>query len=398
MNKKYMVCLVSAAAFLGPFTQTIYTPILPEMAEQFRTTQDAVNLTVSVYPIFFAMMQLVYGPLIDKYGRRKLLLLGLLFYLVATAGAALSHSVTILILFRVLQAIGVSVGSVAATTIIGDLYEGKLRGRAMGIFQMFVALGPGLGPLIGGFTGPQLGFHGLFWILFAASMAFWAVLFASLPETKKEGSGKANRFQLRHSSGVLVHPVGLAIVMLGSVQYGIFYTLLILLPNLLQEVYSLGPSATGMMFLAISASIVIGSIVGGRIQEYGDTKKTLWVIAFCQMLSLLFLAFAAPWSLTLFAAGIVFFGICLGLTLPMQTTLLSNEFPERRATSIGVYNFFRYIWMSIGPVAGTYFYRFGYQWEMAAFAVVFAAVLLIIYRSLFRSGAILSSAIEQKYH
>lgn len=189
MKKKFLVYLVSIVAFFGPFTQTIYTPMLPEIQEQFHASQDAVNLTVSIYPIFFAIMQLVYGPLIDRYGRRKMLLLGILVFLMATVGAALSSSIGSLMIFRALQACGGAIGSVAAITVIGDLFEGRMRGRSMGIYQMLVALGPGLGPIFGGFIGHQYGLHLLFWVLLAISMVLWIALLLFLPETKMEGYG-----------------------------------------------------------------------------------------------------------------------------------------------------------------------------------------------------------------
>lgn len=111
-----------------------------------------------------------------------MLLIGFMFYVCATIGA-LSDTVTQLIIFRAPQAMGVAVGSVAPITIIGDLFEGQKRGRSMGIYQMLVALGPGLGPVVGGIVGQHYGVDHLFWLLFAVSLLFWLILFLGLPET-----------------------------------------------------------------------------------------------------------------------------------------------------------------------------------------------------------------------
>jgi MFS transporter, DHA1 family, multidrug resistance protein len=380
MRKKILVYLVSTVAFFGPFTQTIYTPMLPEIQEQFHASQNAVNLTVSIYPIFFAIMQLVYGPLIDRYGRRKILLLGILFFLLATVGVALSSSIGSLMLFRALQACGGAVGSVAAITVIGDLYEGKMRGRSMGIYQMLVALGPGFGPIFGGFVGHQYGFHRLFWVLFAISMVLWISLLRFLPETKKESIGE-DGFRFRQFSNVLTHRIGLGIVVIGSVQYSIFYSLLILLPGILYDLYELTPGQTGLMFLPISLCIVIGSLIGGRIQEHFDLKKLLLVTVTLNMVSILCFAVIASVSLTFLTSSIALFGLFLGLSLPLQTTLLANELPYNRATSTGVYNFFRYVWMTIGPVVGTYFfYQIGFRLEFYMATFIYACSLLFVYR------------------
>ena len=149
MNRNLLIYLVSFAAFLGPFTQSIYTPMLPEIQRHFHTSAFVVNLTISIFTLGLAAMQPVYGPLADIKGRRKVLLAGILIYTGASAGAAVSSSIWWLIFFRALQAVGIAAGSVIATTVIGDLFRDKRLGRAMGTFQMLVTFGPVAGPVIG---------------------------------------------------------------------------------------------------------------------------------------------------------------------------------------------------------------------------------------------------------
>lgn len=120
--------------------------------------------------------------------------------------------------------------------------------------------------------------------------------------------------------------VGLAIVVLGSVQYSVFYTLLILLPNILSDLYALAPGQTGLMFLPVSVCVVISSLIGGRIQEHFDLKKWLFAIALLNMTSVFLFAVLASVSLPLLTVNISLFGMFLGLSLPSQTTLLSNVF------------------------------------------------------------------------
>lgn len=162
LNKKLIVYVVAFAAFFGPFTQTIYAPLIPEVQQQFHTSEFVINLTISIFTLVLALMQIVYGPLADKLGRRRIMLPGILIYIAASIGAALSPSIPSLIFFRAVQAAGIAVGSVVATTVIGDLFTGKQLGRSMGTFQMMVSLGPVVGPVIGGIVGEVSGFHGVF--------------------------------------------------------------------------------------------------------------------------------------------------------------------------------------------------------------------------------------------
>lgn len=382
MNKKFIIYLVSFAAFFGPFTQTIYTPMLPEIQQQFQASEFTVNLTISIFTIVLAFMQIVYGPLIDSYGRKKILLLGMLVYIVACIGAALSPSIYILIIFRALQAGGMAVGSVVATTVIGDLFQGKLRGRAMGTFQMLVALGPVVGPVIGGFIGEHFGFHGVFWVLALTSFILWGLNVKFLPETKLDAGDKIS-FQLRDFSRILVKPAGTAIIVLGFIQYFTYYTFLVFLPSILSS-FHLSPSQSGIVYLPMSLFVVIGSMVGGRIQERFEERKLLIMTASFNVISTFLFVFISSISLSMLMLGISMFGLFLGISLPVQTTLLVNEFQHHRATATGVYNFFRYLGMAAGPLIGTIFYHLGNKMEFIVAGALFTCAVLFANRQFSR--------------
>lgn len=132
-------------------------------------------------------MQLVYGPLTDLKGRRKILLTGISIYIFASLECAFSKEIYIFLLFRSIQAVGIAAGSVVVTTVIADLFDGKECGQAMGMFQMSVSLGPmgvynffrymgmALGPMIGSFfyhIGGNVGLFGAVSLLFAGSVLF----------------------------------------------------------------------------------------------------------------------------------------------------------------------------------------------------------------------------------
>ncbi|MGZ6505394.1 MAG: MFS transporter, partial [Tumebacillaceae bacterium] len=265
MNPRLIVFLVSFAAFLGPLTQTIYTPILPEIQSDFQTSQFLINFTISIFTIILAGLQIVYGPLTDSKGRRTVLLPGIALYVLASIGCAYSTSIGMLLLFRSLQAAGIAAGSVVATTVIGDLFEGKMRGRAMGTFQMLVALGPVVGPVIGGFVGAHFGYHGVFWVLTVAGLLMFVANWRFLPETKPELP--AQRFSLRNFTSILAEPTGTSVILLGFIQYYTFYNFLVFLPDILTKDYNFSAEKKGLLFLPMSLALVLGSFLGGRLQE-----------------------------------------------------------------------------------------------------------------------------------
>ncbi|WP_087458687.1 MFS transporter [Tumebacillus avium] len=382
MKHRVILYLVAFAAFLGPFTQTIYTPILPEVQGHFATTQFLVNLSISIFTIVLAAMQIVYGPLTDRKGRRYVLLPGIFLYTLASIGCAFAPSIETLLIFRSLQAVGIAAGSVVATTVIGDLFSGKERGRAMGTFQMLVALGPVLGPVIGGFVGGSFGSRGVFFVLVATGLLMLVLNWRLLPETKPE-TGGGERFGLADFARILRDPTGHSVVLLGFVQYYTFYNFLVFLPDILTDTYGLTAEEKGIVFLPLSLSLVAGTYLGGRIQERIPPRKSLVLTAGLNVVSVLVFILAAHLSLWTLVVTLILFGICLGLSLPVQTTLLSERFVRERATAIGVYNFSRYMGMAAGPLLGSLLYqgsRLGVLFGFAA--LLFGAVVLFAGRQL----------------
>ncbi|MBL0387153.1 MFS transporter [Tumebacillus sp. ITR2] len=384
MNKRILLYLVALCAFMGPFTQTIYTPLLPEVQTELHTTQLLINLTISVFTVVLALMQIVYGPLTDLKGRRYVLLPGIALYVLATIGCAFSHSIYVLLVFRGFQAAGIATGSVVATTVIGDLFSGKERGRAMGTFQMMVSLGAVAGPLIGGYIGAQAGFNGVFWVLAGVGSALLMSIAFLLPETKSQESS-GDRFTVKSFAVILRHPTGLSVILLGFIQYYTFYNFLVFLPDILSRYYSLGIEEKSLVFLPLSLAIAVGSFIGGRLQERIEPRRSLILTSSLNVASVVLFLLLAKLSLGLLILSIFLFGLCLGLSLPVQTTLLTASFVRERATAIGVYNFFRYMGMAAGPMVGTVLYRGGVSVLYGVAAVLFALTVWLASRKL--SGA-----------
>ena len=386
MNPRLILYLVAFSAFLGPLTQTIYTPILPEVRSHFQTTPFLINLSISIFTIFLALMQIVYGPLVDRRGRRVVLVPAIVLYVLVTVGASFASSIGWLLVFRALQAVGIAAASVVATTVIADLFQGRERGRAMGTFQMMVSLGPVVGPMIGGWIGGAFGVHGIFYVLTVVGLIMLLLIMRFLPETKPEVSS-GDKFSFRDFSYVLSQKIGAAVLALGFVQYYSFYNFLVFLPEVLTERYQLGAEEKGMVFLPLSLMIVIGSFLGGRFQERFDTRKFLIASTSLNVLALLLFTLLAESGLPVLIVCISLFGLMLGLSLPVQTTLLTEAFVGKRATAIGMYNFFRYLGMAAGPLLGTPLFNTGgltllYGFAAAFFAAVawFAGLLLLKWR------------------
>jgi len=374
MSPRLLTFMVAFAAFLGPFTQTVYAPILPELGGALRTTPFLINLSISIFTLVLAFMQIIYGPLVDRSGRKRTLLAGLAIYIVASLGCFLADCIETLLAFRALQAVGIAAGAVVAVTVIGDRFEGAARGRAMGSFQMMVALGPVVGPVVGGFVGEHLDFHYVFLLLALVGAA--ALLSNSIWLRETRPAGEPRAFHPAQYLEVLGNRQGLAIMLLSFVQYYAFYNYLVFMPRVLDAVYGLSASEKGLVFLPLSVAVVIGSYVGGRLLGHWRPRPMLLVTALLNALSLLLFVAVAPLSLVALVVAVTAFGLFLGLSLPVQTSLLMDLYQHNRATAVGGYNFFRFMGMATGPVLGSWLFQDGNLGLLYGFAA--AAFLLAV--------------------
>ncbi|MBW7924779.1 MAG: MFS transporter [Burkholderiaceae bacterium] len=344
---------VSAAAFLGPFTQTVYVPSLVEIGAELHATTLMVNLTISVYSIIFAISSFVWGPLADSRGRRAVLLSGLALFVAGSLLCLLAPSYALFLVGRIVQACGISTGSVIAATVIGDVYAPAQRQHAMSANQLVVFLGPVFGPVIGGFVAGYLHWQWAFGVLIVAGMVVLLYDRAVVPETLHHG-GDAGSITLERVRSVVRDRAARAILLLGFGQFYGYYVFLVFLP-LLVERFGLSTAQKGLAFVPLTAGILVGIGVARRWLSHWPSERIIgigsWAIA-ATVLALWLLVLTGTLTLWLLAAAMMLFGVLLGTSLPAQSTLLVSLFSANRATAMGIYNFMRFIGAASGPLLG----------------------------------------------
>src|SRR5690606_19234992 len=149
INRTFLIILLGILAAIGPFTIDMYLPGFKQIAADFGTNEKQVAFTLTSYFFGIAVGQLVYGPLVDKYGRKKPLLTGLGIYILSALGCALSGSIESLIAMRLLQALGGCVGMVASNAIISDVYEKDRRAKAFSMIMLVMGVAPVIAPTVG---------------------------------------------------------------------------------------------------------------------------------------------------------------------------------------------------------------------------------------------------------
>ncbi|AIQ52844.1 MFS transporter [Paenibacillus sp. FSL R7-0331] len=376
MHKRRLLLILGTSAAVVSLAQSLYIPLLPDLQQDLNTSLHLVNLTVTLFTVAMATMQIILGPIVDRNGRKKILIPGIIVYVAATIGCMFSGSIEMLLIFRVIQGIGASSVPLVAATMIGDVFEGKERAESMATYQMILGISPAIGPLIGGVIGSVSGYTGAFGFAAVSALLILIATIFMLPETKPVKTTPAGkRLGLKAFRKILENKTGVVVLISGFIMYDVFYTFIVFLPTILQNKYALGAANIGFFSLALMIFNLVGSKTSGKLQTRLGSVRTLFWAGIITIVSLVIFIFAADYSLIGLLISLMLTGFVTGLATPVMPTLLSSEFVEERATAMGVYNFVRYLGMAAAPLIGSFLYPLG---NIQLLIGITAAMIIIV--------------------
>jgi DHA1 family bicyclomycin/chloramphenicol resistance-like MFS transporter len=172
--------LASTAAMMSAH---LYTPSMPHLVDYFHTTPAVVKLSLSLNALAFAFLQLFYGPLSDRFGRRPVMLGGMTGFVVFSLACAFAQSINQLISARILQGMSAAAEAVLVYAIIHDLFDDTDRVRALAIYGMVIALTPAIAPIVGGYVHVWLGWRANFVLITATGVLAIILIWRLLPES-----------------------------------------------------------------------------------------------------------------------------------------------------------------------------------------------------------------------
>ncbi len=180
-----IILVLGSLSTVSPFAIDMYLPGFPEIANDLNTTIDKVQLSLTSYFVGIAVGQLLYGPLLDRFGRKPPLFAGLALYVAASIGCAFTFSVESLIAMRFLQALGGCVGMVAAQAFVRDIFPASKTAQAFSWMTLVVAVSPMIAPTAGGYVIPTWGWHSVFIVLALVTAIILVMSYTILPDGKK---------------------------------------------------------------------------------------------------------------------------------------------------------------------------------------------------------------------
>lgn len=179
-----LILILGALSTISPFSIDMYLPGFPAIARDLGTTIPVIQLSLTSYFIGIAAGQLLYGPLLDRFGRKNPLYAGLLLYILASFGCGLTASADSLIAMRFLQALGGCAGMVAAQTLVRDLFPLEKTAQAFSWITLVIAISPMIAPALGGYVAVAFGWEAIFIILAVITIFILLLVHFVLPEGK----------------------------------------------------------------------------------------------------------------------------------------------------------------------------------------------------------------------
>jgi DHA1 family bicyclomycin/chloramphenicol resistance-like MFS transporter len=313
----YVALLVALSSF-GPLTMSIYTPVMPLIGGALGAGPDEVKVTLTTYMLGFAVGQLFYGPLSDRYGRRPVLLGGLLFFTATTIGCVYAGSIASLIAQRFFQGFGACAGVVVGRALARDAYAFKDMPRIMGVISLALNISPAIAPTVGGYLGEIFGWSATFWVLAAFSSALFVVVAVGLPETNLHRSAAVDATALLRGSGEMLRdPVFRGYVLTMGFSFALNFGMIAGTPFILQDRLGFAPREFGLLVLisvagftsgGICNQLLIGRVAPPRILQ-GATCFHLMGLAFMALPAvfntLAWWSIVVPHALLSFGSGMV---------------------------------------------------------------------------------------------
>lgn len=177
-----IILILGALCTISPFSIDMYLPGFPAIAKDLATGIASVQLSLTSYLVGISVGQLLYGPLLDRFGRKKPLYIGLIIYIIASLGCALTESVEMLIAMRFIQALGGCAGMVAAQALVRDLFPVNKTAQAFSLLTLVIAISPMVAPTLGGYVTAAFGWHYVFILLAFITVLIIIAVYFILPQ------------------------------------------------------------------------------------------------------------------------------------------------------------------------------------------------------------------------
>ena len=265
-SKLFLVLLLGVLSAFGPFVVDLYLPSLPQLASFFETSASMTQLTLTTAMIGLAVGQLLLGPLSDKFGRKKPLIISLVIYIISTVLIVFSPNIETMIVLRVIQGLSSAGSVVISRAVATDLYRGREMTRFFGLLMTINGIAPIISPILGSLLLEYISWKGVFVFLALIGVIVLFFCFRLKESLSAENRLQGSIFATFSTFGVIIkNRLFMSYVGIESFLLGAMFAYIAASPFILQSFYGLSAFIFSLCFGANGAALVIGANIGGKL-------------------------------------------------------------------------------------------------------------------------------------
>jgi DHA1 family bicyclomycin/chloramphenicol resistance-like MFS transporter len=350
-----LIIIIALLTMVAPFSIDTYLPSFPDIGRELAASATQMQQTLSLYMAAFAVMSLVYGPLSDAFGRRRVILFAMAVYVATSVGCAVASDFHWLLLMRIGQGLSASGGLIVGRAVVRDAFSGSRAQRAMSKVMLVFALAPAVAPIIGGWLHSVAGWRSVFWFLSGLGVFLWLLVALRLPETLSP--------QSRHSP----HPAHIArsyrralstrrfvmLITIFALNFGGFFLYIAGSPVMIYDFLHLGANDFWRLFVPLVVCLMLGAYLSGRLAGRCTPAQATAIGAVLMIagagINLLSTSLLPPSPFSLIAP-LTIYVTGMALSMPNVTLLVLDVFPHHRGLSAALQGFTQTLFNSI--VAG----------------------------------------------
>ena len=349
---KVSVWLLIFIAILPQFSETVYTPALPDIARYLNVTEAMAEYTLSIYLVGLSLGTLFWGRLSDVFGRRPCLLFGVSIFIIGCFGCFFSTSIESLMAFRFVQAFGGSTGSVLGQSIGRDSFKGAERGKVFSLTSSAISFAPAIGPVLGGLIDETFGWAFIFLFLAFCGVFVFSVSYKNLPETRIFSSHSSSGrmwdtfFAMLKDRKIIASAlfIGMLLgIMFSYYSEGSFYLI---------QALGLSPKVYGVTFIFMALSGTIGALWSRRLNNYLTSSRivqrglkifvtgtSLFISGICL---LYFFSAPAPWFITLTIGSMMLLTFSCPIIVANTFSVVLQKYEHVTGTASSFFGFLYY--------------------------------------------------------
>lgn len=353
----FIVVLGSLTAF-GPLSIDMYLPGLPAMARSFHTSASAAQLTLTACLVGLALGQLLAGPVSDRLGRRRPLMVGVAAYAVASLFCAFSPTVHVLTGLRLIQGLAGAAGIVISRAAVRDLYSGVEAARFFSILMLVNGLAPILAPVIGGQLLNVTSWRGVFVTLAAIGVVLLAGALVGLPETLPPERRRSDglRATLATMRALARDTVFAGYALTAGLSFAAMFAYIAGSPFVLEDIYAISPQVFSAVFAANACGIVLASQLNHRLLTHFTPRSLLQMAllgaaaAGIALLTVVLVGGLGVWAVLVPLFVVV---SAVGVVMPNSTALALTDHPDAAGSASALLGMLQFvIGAGVAPLVG----------------------------------------------